>query len=134
MAKKYIEQQDLLLLLNSDLLGYACAINLEDDSGSETAKAKYEELKRVINLIENQKSIEVKCPKDIEPIFVDKSSIINVVRCKDCIHCRKSYDPNIKISRQVCGYVGYNPVQSSEVTDYDFCSHGEKRMDGDNNG
>lgn len=120
MVKKYIEQQDLLLLLNSDLLGYACAINLEDDSGSETAKAKYEELKRVIDLIENQKSIEVKCPKDIEPIFVDKNCIVNIVRCANCYYYEDvDYYPNGK--KSVCR------LFKRQMQPDDYCSYGEKK-------
>ncbi len=57
---------------------------------------------------------------------VPAADVQEVVRCKDCVYCRMSYEPKTKISRQICGYVGYNPVQSSEITDYDFCSHGAK--------
>lgn len=52
---------------------------------------------------------------------------VEVVRCKDCEFCRDSFDPWTKTSVQVCGYVGFNPVQSSQVSDNDFCSHGERR-------
>ena len=61
------------------------------------------------------------------------ADVQEVVRCKDCIHCCMSYDPKTNTSRQICGYVGYNPVQSSEVTDYDFCSKGERMIDSENN-
>ena len=50
-----------------------------------------------------------------------------VVRCKDCVHCRHTYDPKSGISHQVCGYVGFNPVQSSQVADDFYCSYGERR-------
>lgn len=53
--------------------------------------------------------------------------VVEVVRCKDCEYCHISIDPKTKISVQVCGYVGYNPVQSSQVTDNDYCSHGERK-------
>lgn len=124
MAKEYIEQQDLLCILNSDLLGYASAMYLEDNSGSEKAKAKFEELKRVINLIEKQKSIKVKCPKDIDPIFVDTSCIINVVKCKDCKHlyCSSAVDREF-YCRHIHGLKGcLNVVEESP-----FCCYGEKR-------
>lgn len=62
------------------------------------------------------------------------ADVQEVVRCKDCIHCCMSYDPKTNTSRQICGYVGYNPVQSSGVTDYDFCSKGERMIDSENNG
>ena len=64
---------------------------------------------------------------------VPTEDVQEVVRCKDCIHCCMSYDPKTNTSRQICGYVGYNPVQSSEVTDYDFCSKGERMIDSENN-
>lgn len=54
---------------------------------------------------------------------------VEVVRCKDCEFCRYSFDPWTKTSVQVCGYVGFNPVQSSQVSDNDFCSSGERRDD-----
>lgn len=54
------------------------------------------------------------------------ADVVEVVRCKDCRYCKKSYDPKTQHSEQVCGYVGYNPVQSSCVSDTDFCSHGAK--------
>ena len=54
-------------------------------------------------------------------------NVVEVVRCKDCEYCRISIDTKTNISVQVCGYVGYNPVQSSQVTDNDYCSHGERR-------
>ena len=55
------------------------------------------------------------------------ADVVEVVRCKDCEYCHISTDPKTNISVQVCGYVGYNPVQSSQVTDNDYCSHGERR-------
>lgn len=55
------------------------------------------------------------------------ADVVEVVRCKDCEYCHISIDPKTNISVQVCGYVGYNPVQSSQVTDNDFCSHGERK-------
>lgn len=118
MAKEYTEKQDLLSLLNSDLLGYAAAINLEDDSSSEKAKAKYEELKRVINLIEKQKSINVKCPKEIDPIFVDTSCIIDVVRCKDCVNYTVD-----SFNQKVCT----RTFNHFCMKDDDFCSYGKVR-------
>lgn len=54
---------------------------------------------------------------------------VEVVRCKDCEHCHISTDPKTLISVQVCGYAGYNPVQSSQVSDNDYCSHGERRLE-----
>lgn len=51
-----------------------------------------------------------------------EQTIEDIVYCKDCAHCKKSIDPKTMNCKQICGYVGYNPVQSSEVTDYDFCS------------
>ena len=59
--------------------------------------------------------------------FAYAADVVEVVRCKDCEYCHMSTDPKTLISVQVCGYVGYNPVQSSQVTDNDFCSHGERR-------
>ena len=58
------------------------------------------------------------------------ADVVEVVRCKDCEYCRISIDPKTNISVQVCGYVGYNPVQSSQVTDNDYCSHGERSENG----
>lgn len=55
------------------------------------------------------------------------ADVVEVVRCKDCKYCHISTDPKTLISVQVCGYVGYNPVQSSQVTDNDYCSHGERK-------
>ena len=118
MAKEYTEKQDLLSLLNSDLLGYAAVINLEEDSSTETIKAKYAELKRVINLIEDQKSIEVKCLKDIDPIFVDASCMINVVRCKDCVNYTVD-----SFNQKVCT----RTFNHFCMKDDDFCSYGEMR-------
>ena len=118
ITKEYIEQHDLLCILSSDLLGYACEINLENDSGTETIKAKYAELKRVINLIEDQKSIEVKCLKDIDPIFVDASCIINVVRCKDCVNYTVD-----SFNQKVCT----RTFNHFCMKDDDFCSYGKMR-------
>lgn len=53
--------------------------------------------------------------------------LVEVVRCKDCEHCCISTDPKTNISIQKCGYVGFNPVQSSQVSDDFFCSYGERR-------
>lgn len=58
------------------------------------------------------------------------ADVVEVVRCKDCEYCCMSTDPKTNISVQVCGYVGYNPVQSSQVTDNDYCSHGERSENG----
>ena len=62
--------------------------------------------------------------------IIDETPVLNaedVVYCKDCVHCKKTLNPNTMNYKQICGYVGYNPVQSSEVSDYDFCSHGERK-------
>ena len=55
------------------------------------------------------------------------TDVVEVVRCKDCEYCHTSIDPKTQISIQVCGYVGYNPAQSSQVECDDYCSHGERR-------
>lgn len=59
----------------------------------------------------------------------DAIDAVEVVRCKDCEFCRDSFDPWTKTSVQVCGYVGFNPVQSSQVEDNDYCSRGKRRED-----
>ena len=64
---------------------------------------------------------------DSVPNVATAVDFVEVVRCKDCEYCYRSIDPKTKVSIQVCGYVGYNPVQSSQVTDNDFCSHGERK-------
>ena len=53
--------------------------------------------------------------------------VAEVVRCKDCVYCCISTDPKTNISIQKCGYVGFNPVQSSQVSDDFYCSHGERQ-------
>ena len=57
--------------------------------------------------------------------FVPAKDVIRVVRCKDCEHCCISTDPKTNISIQKCGYVGFNPVQSSQVSDDFYCGYGE---------
>lgn len=57
------------------------------------------------------------------------AKVTEVVRCKDCEHCHTSIDPKTQISIRVCGYVGYNPAQSSQVESDDYCSHGERRQE-----
>ena len=44
------------------------------------------------------------------------ADVVEVVRCKDCVYCCISTDPKTNISIQKCGYVGFNPVQSSQVS------------------
>ena len=51
---------------------------------------------------------------------------VEVVRCRECVWSHMSIDPRTLHSAMVCGYKGYNPVQFSQVTDNDFCSHGER--------
>ena len=66
-------------------------------------------------------------------IFVNNSKTVDsveVVHCNDCIHCRHTYNPKSGISHQVCGYVGYNPVQSSQVADDFYCAYGETQEGG----
>ena len=58
------------------------------------------------------------------------ADVMEVVRCKDCVYCCISTDPKTNISIQKCGYVGFNPVQSSQVSDDFYCSYGERK---DNN-
>ena len=53
------------------------------------------------------------------------ADVVEVVRCKDCEHCCISTDPKTNISIQKCGYVGFNPVQSSQVSDDFYCGYGE---------
>ena len=55
------------------------------------------------------------------------ADMVEVVRCKDCVHCCISTDPKTNISIQKCGYVGFNPVQSSQVSDDFYCSYGERK-------
>lgn len=55
--------------------------------------------------------------------------VVKVVRCKDCRYCRISTDPKTQITIQVCGFVGFNPVQSSQVSGTDYCNHGERRTE-----
>lgn len=88
------------------------AMNLFFD-GMKGTPRPYRELYAIIDRIEEQPTADV----------------VEVVRCKDCEYCHISTDPKTNISVQVCGYVGYNPVQSSQVTDNDYCSHGERRAE-----
>ncbi len=53
------------------------------------------------------------------------ADVVEVVRCKDCVHCCISTDSKTNISIQKCGYVGFNPVQSSQVSDDFYCGYGE---------
>ena len=55
------------------------------------------------------------------------ADIVEVVRCKDCVYCCISTDLKTNISIQKCGYVGFNPVQSSQVSDDFYCSRGERK-------
>lgn len=55
------------------------------------------------------------------------ADVVEVVRCKNCIHCCISTDPKTNISIQKCGYIGFNPVQSSQVSDDFYCSYGERK-------
>ena len=57
------------------------------------------------------------------------ADVVEVVRCKDCVYCCISTDPKTNISIQKCGYVGFNPVQSSQVSDDFYCSYGERRKE-----
>ena len=57
------------------------------------------------------------------------ADVVNAVRCKDCVYCCISTDPKTNISIQKCGYVGFNPVQSSQVSDDFYCSYGERRKE-----
>ena len=54
------------------------------------------------------------------------ADVVEVVRCKDCVYCCISTDPKTNISIQKCGYVGFNPVQSSQVSDDFYCGYGER--------
>lgn len=60
-------------------------------------------------------------------LFKDKTNFVEVVRCKDCVYCCISTDPKTNISIQKCGYVGFNPVQSSQVSDDFYCGYGERK-------
>lgn len=53
--------------------------------------------------------------------------LVEVVRCKDCEYCCTSTDLKTNISIQKCGFVGFNPVQSSQVSDDFYCGYGERR-------
>lgn len=112
--KEYIEREAALNAIKDEIENY----RPNPDPYSITP---YELVRRGLNIaysiIKNQPTADVQ----------------EVVRCKDCIHCCMSYDPKANTSHQICGYVGYNPVQSSEVTDYDFCSKGERMIDSENN-
>lgn len=57
--------------------------------------------------------------------FVSTADVFKVVRCKDCEYCCISTDPKTNISIQKCGYVGFNPIQSSQVSDDFYCGYGE---------
>lgn len=48
--------------------------------------------------------------------FTEKGDLVEVVRCKDCIHYQKGYCNHF-------GYYSYAP----EVDEDDFCSCGERR-------
>lgn len=54
-----------------------------------------------------------------------KQGVVMPIRCKDCEHCCISIDPKTNISIQKCGYVGFNPMQSSQVSDDFYCGFGE---------
>lgn len=56
---------------------------------------------------------------------IPSADVVKVIRCKDCEHCCISTDPKTNISIQKCGYVGFNPVQSSQVSDDFYCGCGE---------
>ena len=58
---------------------------------------------------------------------VPAADVAEVVRCNDCVYCCISTDPKTNISIQKCGYVGFNPVQSSQVSDDFYCSRGERK-------
>ena len=53
--------------------------------------------------------------------FVDKSNFVEVVRCKDCKHCRNSVYPFIDHTLREC------KVWKSATREDDFCSYGERR-------
>lgn len=53
--------------------------------------------------------------------------VVEVVRCKDCEFRSVSIDPATTESVKVCGCIGRSPVQSSQVADNDYCSHGKRR-------
>ena len=55
------------------------------------------------------------------------ADVADIVRCKDCLYCCISTDPKTNISIQKCGYVGFNPIQSSQVSDDFYCSHGVRK-------
>lgn len=57
--------------------------------------------------------------------LIPSADVAEVVRCKDCEYCCISTDPKTNISIQKCGYVGFNPVQSSQVSDDFYCGYGE---------
>lgn len=56
---------------------------------------------------------------------IPTADVVEVVRCKSCEYCCISTDPKTNISIQKCGYVGFNPVQSSQVSDDFYCGYGE---------
>lgn len=58
---------------------------------------------------------------------IPAADVVEVVRCKDCEYCCISTDPKTKISIQKCGYVGFNPIQSSQVSDDFYCSYGIRK-------
>ena len=64
----------------------------------------------------------IDCVKD-----TPAADVVEVVRCKDCVYCCISTDPKTNISIQKCGYVGFNPIQSSQVSDDFYCSHGVRK-------
>lgn len=94
---------------------------------------RYIDKDALISILNAKADMATGTPKDV---FISAAGMVNllptadvveVVRCKDCEYCHLSTDPKTNIAVQVCGYVGYNPVQSSQVTDNDYCSHGERR-------
>ncbi|MEE1007087.1 MAG: hypothetical protein U0L66_07840 [Acutalibacteraceae bacterium] len=69
----------------------------------------------------------VKAVRDIVDTICPAADVVEVVRCKDCVYCCISTDPKTNISIQKCGYVGFNPVQSSQVSDDFYCGYGERK-------
>lgn len=51
----------------------------------------------------------------------------DIVCCKDCLYCCISTDPKTNISIQKCGYAGFNPIQTSQVSDDFYCSLGIRK-------
>lgn len=85
------------------------------------------ELQKKIELSHNARRVVIE--GDFITIIDDMpdADVVEVVRCKDCVYCCISTDPKTNISIQKCGYVGFNPVQSSQVSDDFYCGYGVRK-------